>query len=140
MVAQMRDRWDELPLYEQDCWKEIALATFLAGGHSFADECSQKDRDSWIAWNAEAAWGKANRNWLERWSHGWYGMTWRDHRSMFRNNFIGHRNMQTYVGGPKMFIPPRRGPLRRAWIINLMGYGQTKVAHRLVSAKDLRSR
>jgi hypothetical protein len=37
-------------------------------------------------------------------------MTWRNHLSMFRNNYIGHRNMQTYVDGPRFYIPPRRGP------------------------------
>lgn len=105
-----RPTYDDLPLSEQKVWEERALAKFYAAGHSFADECPEKDRLSWIAQHGQWAWEREQRNWLERWSNGWYGMTWESHKNMFKNNYIGHRNMSTYVDGPKFYIPPRRGP------------------------------
>lgn len=32
---------------------------------------------------------------------------------MFRLNYLGVRNAQTYVDGPRFYIPPRRGPWLR---------------------------
>jgi hypothetical protein len=58
----------------------------------------------------KSAWQQEHMNRLERFSNGWFGMTWSDHKKMFVNNYIGHRNAQTYMDGPKFYIPPRRGP------------------------------
>lgn len=87
-----------------------AYRAFLDAGHSYAPEFPADQLMGSLLRGGELAWKRAHLNWLERWAHGWYGMSLRDHRSMLRNNYIGHRNMQTYVDGPKFYIPPRRGP------------------------------
>jgi len=105
-----RQTFDDLSRLEQIAWEDHALEKFHAAGHSFADECPAEDRLSWIARNGRWSWEREHRNRLERWSDGWYGMTWGSHKNMFKNNYIGHRNSCTYVNGPKFYIPPRRGP------------------------------
>ena len=109
----MRQQWDDLPAVIQEIWIRKAYKRFLAAGHSYAEECPAADRESMMLRDGQWAWEHEHRNRLERWSDGWYGMSWQSHRIMFRNNYIGHRNMQTYVGGPRFYVPPRRGPWLR---------------------------
>lgn len=108
-----RRTFDDLSPDEQRGWVESTYQQFVALGHSYAEEADPEwvEKDKLVAGRQD--WERAHRTWLERWSGGWYGMPWRGHWSMFVNNYIGHRNMCTYVGGPKFYIPPRRGPWLR---------------------------
>jgi hypothetical protein len=105
-----RSTYDDLSPGQQRAWEERALAKFYAAGHSYAVECPEEDKQRAIRRGGQWAWEEAHRNRFERWSGGWYGMNLANHRSMLKNNYIGHRNSCTYVNGPKFYIPPRRGP------------------------------
>lgn len=107
----MRQRWEDLPERIRQTWIAHAYARFLIAGHSYHPDhpTVSESKEQAGRW----AWEKSQRTRLEVWSGGWYGMSWRDHLSMFRNNYVGHRNMSTYVNGPKFYIPPRRGPWLR---------------------------
>jgi hypothetical protein len=109
----MRQRFEDLPLEEQVAWIASRAKQLTDAGHSFADTCPADHKKRALRQEGKWAWERAHRTRLERWSNGWYGMKWKDHKSMFVNNYIGHRNSQTYVNGPKFYIPPRRGPWLR---------------------------
>jgi hypothetical protein len=104
----MRPCWADRSADEQGRWIALAEQRLINAGHSFADTCPAEHKERALRQEGQWAWERAHRTRLERWSGGWWGMSWDDHKSMFVNNYVGHRNAQTYVGGPKFYIPPRR--------------------------------